>query len=133
MELSRSAVSGLPWKYFEATMFVAVCDHDLGTSTFSCRKMTWPLSFKICAVRRSHSTASKGEILPSVNFRWNSRPVLPDVSCRASRWACVFPFTAILGSAICLPPRREIFARTAEGRPGWRETLLFYSQGLGPG
>ena len=59
-EVSRSGVSSLPWKYFEATMLVAVCDQDLGTSTFSWRKITWPFSLPICAVRRSHSTASKG-------------------------------------------------------------------------
>src|SRR6202047_5346988 len=34
-EVSRSGVFGLPWKYFEATIFVAVCDHDFGTSTLS--------------------------------------------------------------------------------------------------
>src|SRR6202008_64675 len=34
-DVSRSGVLGLPWKYFDTTMFVAVCDQDFGTSTFS--------------------------------------------------------------------------------------------------
>src|SRR5438445_4628810 len=64
-EDSRSGVFSLPWKYFEATMLVAVWDQVFGTSTFSWRKIVWPFSLLIWAVRRSHATASKGETLPS--------------------------------------------------------------------
>ena len=80
-------------------MLVAVCDQPLGTSTFSWRKMTWPLSLPMSAVRRSHSTLSKGETLPSVNRRWKSSPVALRVVCSV----CMIPFSAILVSAIiCL-------------------------------
>ncbi len=60
-EVSRSAWPTRPWKYFCTTMFVAVCDQDLGTSTFFCSKMTSPFSDVIAAVRSSHSIASYGE------------------------------------------------------------------------
>src|ERR1700733_14183009 len=73
-EDSRSGEFILPWKYLEATMLVAVCDQDLGTSRFAWRKMVWPLSLPIWATRLSHSTASKGEVLPSVKTRVNSSP-----------------------------------------------------------
>ena len=56
-------------------MFVAVWDQLFGTSTFSCRKITCPLSFPMTAVRRSHSTLSNGAVLPSVNQRGKSSPV----------------------------------------------------------
>ena len=42
-------------------MFVAVCDQDLGTSTFFCSKIVSPFSDVIEAVRSSHSMASYGE------------------------------------------------------------------------
>jgi hypothetical protein len=80
-------------------MLVAVCDQPLGTSTFSWRKMTWPFSLPMSAVRRSHSTLSKGEILPSVNQRWKSSPVALRVVCSV----CMIPFRTIRVSAIiCL-------------------------------
>src|SRR3954451_19057124 len=44
-------------------MFVAFCDHDLGNSTFSCRKEP------TAAVRSSHSTASNGCTPGRVNRR----------------------------------------------------------------
>src|SRR3989449_6690106 len=72
---SLSRVPGFPWKYLLATMFVAVCDHAFGTSTFSCRKIVAPFSLAICAVRSSHSTASNGETVPSVKKRLNVSPV----------------------------------------------------------
>lgn len=65
-ERSRWGVPGLPWKYFWATMFVAVIDHDFGTSTSFCSKKTSPFSFVIAAVRSSHSNASNGAVTPSV-------------------------------------------------------------------
>src|SRR5713101_3751921 len=71
---SRCGVPGFPWKYLLVTMFVAVCDQLLGTSTSSCRKIVTPFSFPISAVRFSHSTASKGDFFPSVKYRWKLRP-----------------------------------------------------------
>ena len=50
-----------PWKYFCETILVAVCDHDLGVSTFFCSKITSPFSEVIAAVRSSHSRASYGD------------------------------------------------------------------------
>src|SRR5271169_2878752 len=54
------------------------------------------------AVRRSHSTLSKGETFPSVNRRWNSSPVARRVICCVSAML----FHTVLVSAI-LPPRRQ--------------------------
>src|SRR5947207_4474980 len=71
---SRWAVPDFPWKYLLVTMFVAVCDQLLGTSTSSWRKIVTPFSFPINAVRFSHSTASKGDFFPSVKYRWKRRP-----------------------------------------------------------
>src|SRR5579884_643853 len=76
-EPSRSLVPGLPWKYLLATMFVAVCDQLLGTSTSSWRKIVTPFSLPISAVRFSHSTLSNGEIFPSVKNRSNTSPRTP--------------------------------------------------------
>src|SRR6266513_903715 len=73
-EPSRWAVPDFPWKYLLVTMFVAVCDQLLGTSTSSWRKIVTPFSFPINAVRFSHSTASKGDFFPSVKYRWKRRP-----------------------------------------------------------
>src|SRR5580704_10834196 len=56
-------------------IFVAVCDQLFGTSTSSWRKIVTPFSFPIRAVRFSHSTASNGEIFPSVKYRSNGRPL----------------------------------------------------------
>src|ERR1700721_2288447 len=56
-------------------MFVAVCDQLFGTSTSSWRKIVTPFSFPIRAVRFSHSTASNGEIFPSVKYRSKGRPL----------------------------------------------------------
>ncbi len=59
-ECSRSGLPIVPRKYFDTTMFVAICDQDFGTSTLVCSKTTSPRSFVICAERVSHSTSSKG-------------------------------------------------------------------------
>ena len=56
-------------------MLVAVCDQPFGTSTSSWRKIVLPFSLPISATRRSHSTASNGEVRPSVKYRSKSRPV----------------------------------------------------------
>src|SRR2546427_1178028 len=58
-EDSRSGVSSFPWKYLEATMLVAVWDQVFGTSTFSWRKIVWPFSLLIWAVRRSHARSEE--------------------------------------------------------------------------
>src|SRR5262252_4034783 len=74
--VSRSDVPFLPWKYLEATIFVAVIDQVFGTSTFFCSKITSPDSLVIAAVRYSHSTASYGDIPSRVKYRRNSSPFL---------------------------------------------------------
>src|SRR6185436_20378685 len=56
-------------KYFDTTTLVASTDHDFGTSTFSCLKITLPASSVISAVRLSHSIWSKGFTLASLNTR----------------------------------------------------------------
>src|SRR5713226_5085176 len=112
-EVSRSGVFGLPWKYFEVTMFVAVCDQDFGTSTPSWRKIVWPFSLPISAVRRSHSTASNGETLPAVKNRRNSRPVRGRVPAAVS----IFSVKAILAS--------DISASAQEGSPEHGEPFYF--------
>src|SRR5215831_12193989 len=71
---SRSGVPFLPWKYLEATMFVAVMDQAFGTSTSFCSKMTSPDSLVMAAVRYSHSTVSYGEMPSRVKYRRNSSP-----------------------------------------------------------
>src|SRR5579883_2684178 len=48
-------------------------DHDLGTSTFSCLKITLPASSVISAVRFSHSIWSNGLTLASLKTRWTGR------------------------------------------------------------
>src|SRR5712692_1114905 len=117
-EVSRSCVLGLPWKYLLATMLVAVCDQLLGTSTFSWRKMVWPFSLLICAVRRSHSTASNGAVLPSVKNRANSSPLRPGV-CAA---APVFPLTVFWFNAIRVS---AISPSAQEGSPAAGEPCYF--------
>ena len=52
---------------------MARTDHDLGTSTFSCLKMTLPASSVISAVRFSHSIWSKGLTLASLKTRFTWR------------------------------------------------------------
>src|SRR5262245_11925679 len=48
---SRSVVPIWPRKYFETTMLVACCDHDLGISTSRCSNTTSPFSLPITAAR----------------------------------------------------------------------------------
>src|SRR2546426_12202967 len=111
---SRWAVPGFPWKYLLATMFVAVCDQLLGTSTSSWRKMVAPFSFAIRAVRFSHSTASNGDLSPSVKYRRKTRPFprLLAVFSAAVSVAEDFPLNACFTVAICpsrfrgSPPKR---------------------------
>ena len=56
---SRSAVPGVPRKYFWATMLVAFSDQVVGNSTPSCSKATEPSwKFVMRASRRSQVTSS---------------------------------------------------------------------------
>ena len=56
---SRSAVPGVPRKYFWATMLVAFTDQVVGNSTSSCSKATDPSrKLVIRASRRSHASSS---------------------------------------------------------------------------
>src|SRR5208282_1944127 len=104
-------------------MFVAVIDQDLGTSTFSWRKITCPLSLPMSAVRLSHSTASKGDTFPSVNRRWKSKPVMRRVVCST----CELEFKAIRVSAISASAPAVVPPKV--GRGAEREGLSpFYSQ-----
>src|SRR5882724_5574163 len=73
--VSRSVVPRVPWRYLLATMFVAVIDQSLGTSTSFCSKMELPLESVMDAVRSSHSTSSYGETSGLVNRRRKVRPV----------------------------------------------------------
>src|SRR6266581_4320379 len=102
-------------------MLVAVCDQVLGTSTSSWRKMVTPFSFPISAMRFSHSTASKGDFLPSVKYRGKGRPFLvrAAVFSPAASVACEFPVRACFTVAIC--PSRALDPANERG------TLLFYS------
>ena len=119
---SRSGVFSLPWKYFDATMLVAVWDQVLGTSTFSWRKIVWPFSLLIWAVRRSHATASKGETLPSAKNRRNSSPVFAWVERGGSKGGSVFPVVVFWFSAIFVC---AIAASAQEGFPMAGEPVYF--------
>src|SRR6202046_51857 len=101
-DVSRSLVFGLPWKYLLTTMLVAVCDQFFGTSIFSCLKIVTPFSLPIAAVRLSHSTASNGEILPSVKKRSNTSPAwAPAVFSGLTPVCTDFPFNA--GFTVAIP------------------------------
>src|SRR5579863_1097236 len=105
-------------------MFVAVCDHVLGASTSSWRKITCPLSFPINAVRRSHSTASNGDTRPSVNRRLNSRPVARRAACCVSTlpFIVIRAASAISASAPAVLPPKWLPGLACRG-----EQLLSYS------
>ena len=107
-------------------MLVAVCDQPLGTSTFSWRKIDLPFSLPISAMRRSHSTASKGEVRPSVKCRWNSRPVRTSTSAGSrGRLQC----RLFVQSHLRMCHRRL----RAGGLPRAEGTLIFYSRKVGWG
>src|SRR3977135_3781348 len=116
-------------------MFVAVCDAAFGTYTFSSRKIVLPFSLLISATRRSHSTASNGEISPSVNFRWNSRPVRTSTSAVVAGfdWS-VFSFITIFVYAIPAsaqvgsPRRGNLLILLPNGCPGDRNCLILSRQ-----
>src|SRR5580692_1283101 len=106
-------------------MLVAVCDQPFGTSTSSWRKIVLPFSLQISATRRSHSTASNGEVRPSVKYRSNSRPVRTSTSAGLVMpvWSAVFSFKAIF---VC-----DILASAQVGSPAQREPLYFTPELLG--
>src|SRR5579862_775189 len=106
-------------------MLVAVCDQPLGTSTSSWRNIVLPFSLPIRATRRSHSTVSNGEVLPSVKYRSNSRPVRTSTSAGAVPGWIVFSFKAIFVYAIV--------ASAQVGSPAQREPLHFTPETLGWG
>src|ERR1700720_1151620 len=63
--------------------------------------MVTPFSLPISAVRFSHSTASKGEVLPSVKYRLNTSPVFSPVALSAPSPVCSdLPCNAVLTVAI---------------------------------
>src|SRR3989475_4384164 len=97
---SRWGVPGFPWKYLLVTMFVAVCDQLLCTSTSSWRKIVTPFSFPINAVRFSHSTASKGDFFPSVKYRWKLRPLPAPRAGFSAAVSVEFPLNACFTVAI---------------------------------
>src|SRR5262249_37126573 len=96
-------------------MLVAVCDQVLGTSTSSWRKMVTPFSFPMSAVRFSHSTASKGDFLPSVKYlgKGRPRPVSAAVLTAGASVVGEFPLNACFTVAIRssalpgFPPKRR--------------------------
>src|SRR5579863_5177210 len=96
-------------------MFVAVCDQPFGTSTSSWRKIVTPFSFPIRAVRFSHSTASNGDIFPSVKYRLKGRPLAAPAPVFSGVLSVIgeFPVNACLTVAILflhyagLPPHGE--------------------------
>src|SRR5487761_417293 len=98
---SRSSDSILPWKYFEATIFVAVIDQSFGTSTLRCSKMVLPFSFWIEAVHISHSISSKGWTPGLVNRRLKVSPRL-----RAGAAAVGVPFNVVVvtSDSLISPP-----------------------------
>src|SRR5271157_893440 len=101
-------------------MLVAVCDQVFGTSTSSCLKIVTPFSFPISAVRFSHSTSLNGEVLPSVKYRSNLKPLFVRALFIALAVSTVLPFNAGFTVAIQFPPRCR-FPLSQRG------TLLFYS------
>src|SRR5262245_42913117 len=113
-ESSRSGDPTRPWKYFWTTMFVAVCDHDFGTSTFFCSKMTSPFSEVIAAVRNSHSTAPYGEMEASEYMREKVSPLRPFAASRA--FSAETTFTSL--SVVLIPETSPLCGKNASpGRP----------------
>jgi len=69
------------------------------------------------AVRRSHSTASNGDIFPSVNRRWNSKPVVRRVVCSTCELELfkAIRVSAISASAPAVVPPKSWPGRRAGG------------------
>src|SRR6266566_2551192 len=84
--------------------------------------MVAPFSLPIKATRFSHSTASKGDFLPSVKWREKVRPSpAPAAALSTASAARVFPLSACFTVAISSLPRHRI-------PPSCGGTLLFYSR-----
>src|SRR5881628_948808 len=108
--VSRSGEPFLPWKYLEATIFVAVIDQLFGTSIFFCSKITSPDSLVIAAVRYSHSTVSYGEIPSRVKYLRNSRPLA------LVRFSVASPFLSRTSSFMRVLPPYIVLFETAYAR-----------------
>src|SRR5206468_4302596 len=84
--------------------------------------MVAPFSLPIKATRFSHSTASKGDFLPSVKWREKVRPSpAPAAALSTASAARIFPLSACFTVAISSLPRHRI-------PPSCGGTLLFYSR-----
>src|SRR5207245_3054347 len=84
--------------------------------------MVAPFSLPIKATRFSHSTASKGDFLPSVKWREKVRPSpAPAAALSPASAPRVFPLSACFTVAISSLPRHRI-------PPSCGGTLLFYSR-----
>src|SRR6202040_3364601 len=114
---SRWAVPGLPWKYLLVTMFVAVCDQLFGTSTSSWRKIVTPFSFPISAVRFSHSTASDGEIFPSVKYLSKGRPLRAPAPVFSGAFSVIGEFPVIACFTVAIPFLRNLEFPLSAGNP----------------
>src|SRR5580700_10352462 len=98
-------------------MLVAVCDQFFGTSTSSWRKIVTPFSLPLSAVRFSHSTASNGEIFPSVKYLSKGRP-----------WCAPAPEFSLVVSVIGEFPVHACF--TVAILPSTTSSPLFSGQSL---
>src|SRR5271170_8232384 len=116
-EPSRSFEPGLPWKYLLVTMFVAVCDQLFGTSTSSWRKIVTPFSFPIRAVRFSHSTASNGEVFPSVKYRSKGRPLCVAAPVFSGVVSVIGEFPVIACFTVAIPLLRHLGLPLFAGHP----------------
>ena len=72
---SRSGVFRCPRKYFDTTTLVGQLRPARGNSQSACSKMTSPFSLPMVAVRRSHSTASRGSIPSLLKCRGTATPL----------------------------------------------------------
>src|SRR5580692_4167728 len=99
-------------------MFVAVCDQLFGTSTSSWRKIVTPFSFPISAVRFSHSTASNGEIFPSVKYLSKGRPLGAPAPVFSGVVSVIGAFPVITCFTVAIPFLRYLSgSHTSRGNP----------------
>ncbi len=91
-ERSRSGDDMRPRKYFCATMFVAVCDQNLGNSTSFCSK-AGPSLPGMSASRISHSISSNGSRPGIVKYRLTAT-----FAVASTTWFVTSPAA---GSAVC--------------------------------
>src|ERR1700732_4391232 len=98
-------------------MFVAVCDQLFGTSTSSWRKIVTPFSFPIRAARFSHSTASNGEIFPSVKYLSKGRPLCAPAPVFSGVVSVIGEFPAIACFTVAIPFLRNLGLPLFSGEP----------------